>query len=49
MTSTFLASLAVVCSAVIQSRVELFIPSIYLTFVSLLGTIMSATKLDENR
>lgn len=49
MTSTLLASLAVVCSAVIQSRVELFIPSVYIAFVSLLGAVMSATKLDENR
>jgi hypothetical protein len=49
MTSTMLASIIIMCSAIIQARVELFIPSVYLTFVSLLGVIMSATKLDENK
>lgn len=49
MTSTMLASTVIMCSAIIQARVELFIPSVYIAFVSLLGTIMSATKLDENK
>ncbi len=49
MLSTFGASLIVVCSAIMQMRFDLFIPSIYLAFVSLLGLIMSATKLDEQR
>ena len=49
MLSTLVASLIVVCSAVMQMRFELFIPSVYLAFVSLLGAVMSATKLDEQR
>lgn len=49
MTSTLVASIIIMCSAIIQARVELFIPSVYIAFVSLLGAVMSATKLDENR
>ena len=49
MSSTLVASLIVVCSAVMQMRFELFLPSIYIAFVSLLGAVMSATKLDEQR
>lgn len=49
MASTMLASIVIMCSAIIQARVDLFIPSFYIAFVSLLGTIMSATKLDENK
>ena len=49
MSSTLVASLIVVCSAVVQARVDLFIPSIYIAFVSLLGAVMSAKLLDEKR
>ena len=49
MASTMLASIVIMCSAIIQARVELFIPSIYLVFVSLLGAVMSAKLLDENK
>lgn len=49
MSSTLVASLIVVCSAVMQMRFELFLPSVYIAFVSLLGAVMSATKLDEKR
>lgn len=49
MLSTLVASLIVMCSAIMQARVELFLPSVYLAFVSLLGAVMSATKLDEQR
>jgi len=49
MASTMLASIVIMCSGIIQARVDLFIPSVYLTFVSLLGTIMSAKQLDENK
>ena len=49
MTSTMLASIIIMCSAIIQARVELFIPSVYLTFVSLLGVMMSAKILDEKK
>jgi hypothetical protein len=49
MLSTLGASLVIVCSAIIQSRVELFIPSVYFAFVSLLGVMMSAKILDEKK
>lgn len=49
MLSTLVASLIIMCVAIMQARVEIFTVSVYLAFVSLLGAIVSATKLDETR